>query len=203
MRLIVITSEACFEGEAAALNRLFERGMGTLHLRKPQATEEDLRRLLLTIRAEFRDRIVLHSCFALAQPFRLKGVHLNRRNPACPQPRPSSLSRSCHAIAELEQSDEFDYVFLSPIFDSLSKKGYTRAFSAEDLLQARTRGLIGKKVVALGGVSAATLPLAAAYGFGGVAVLGALWGDYPQRRDEKGLIERFDTLRREILNFEF
>ncbi|MDR1023087.1 MAG: thiamine phosphate synthase [Prevotellaceae bacterium] len=203
MRLIVITSEAGFEGEAAALNRLFERGMNTLHLRRPSATEEDLRRLLLTIRTEFRSRIVLHSCFALTQAFRLKGVHLNRRNPACPQPRPGSLSRSCHSIAELEQSDGFDYVFLSPIFDSLSKKGYARAFTEEDLLQAKAKGLIGQKVVALGGISAATLPLAAAYGFGGVAVLGALWSDYPQRRDEKGLIERFDALQREILNFEF
>ncbi|MDR1417522.1 MAG: thiamine phosphate synthase [Prevotellaceae bacterium] len=194
MRLIVITSEAELEDEAYALNLLFERGMDTLHLRKPSATEADLGRLLLKVRAEFHERIVLHSCFALAQSFRLKGVHLNRRSPACPQPRPASLSRSCHAIAELEQSDELDYVFLSPIFDSLSKKGYTRAFTEEDLLQARAKGLIGKKVVALGGISATTLPLAAAYGFGGAAVLGALWSSYPQRKSEERLIERFDEL---------
>jgi thiamine-phosphate pyrophosphorylase len=195
MQLVVVTHEALFGGEASALNRLFERGMPALHLRKPQASEEELGRLLRQIRAEFHGRIVLHDGFSLVGSFRVRGVHLNRRNPARPQQAVASLSRSCHSFDEVAQSGDFGYVFLSPVFDSISKKGYAQAFTEKDLLQAKASGVISEKVIALGGVSAATIPLAAAYGFGGVAVLGALWGDYPQRKDETALLKRFDALR--------
>ncbi|MDR3188439.1 MAG: thiamine phosphate synthase [Prevotellaceae bacterium] len=194
MQLIAITSEALFEGEAFALNKLFERGMSALHLRKPRASEEELRRLLGQVSAEFHDRIVLHDGFALAAAFRVRGVHLSMRNPHRP-PAVAVVSRSCHSLREVEQSGDFAYVFLSPIFNSISKAGYARAFTDEELRAAKARGVIGQRVAALGGVSAATIPLAAAYGFGGVAVLGALWGDYPQRRDDHALMKRFDELR--------
>jgi thiamine-phosphate pyrophosphorylase len=194
MQLVVITHEALFAGEAYALNRLFERGMAALHLRKPEASEEELRRLLQQVHPEFHGRIVLHDGFALAGSFRVRGVHLNRRNPVRPQQAVTSLSRSCHSLEEVEQSGDFSYVLLSPIFNSISKKGYAQAFTEKELLAAKTKGVIGKKVIALGGISAATIPLAAAYGFGGVAVLGALWGDYPQRKDECALMRRFDAI---------
>jgi threonine dehydrogenase-like Zn-dependent dehydrogenase len=44
----------------------------------------------------------------------------------------------------------------------------------ETLLSAKASGLINERVIALGGISPKTIPHAAAYGFGGVAVLGAL-----------------------------
>jgi thiamine-phosphate pyrophosphorylase len=195
LALVVITAEAIFEGEAAALNKLFEGGMSALHLRKPTASEKELRHLLLQINAAFHERIVLHDHFALTGAFRLKGAHLSRRNPAPPPPPINSVSRSCHSLAELEQAGDFSYVLLSPIFGSISKKGYAQAFAREDLLSAKAKGLLNEKVVALGGVSAATIPLAASCGFGGVAVLGALWGDFPKSKDERALMKRFDALR--------
>lgn len=194
MTLIAITSEMIFEGEAAALNRLLGRGLTTLHLRKPLAAEADIRHLLEQIDRRFHGRIVLHDGFGLLASFHLKGVHLNGRNPVRPQQAVGSLSRSCHSLEEVEQSRDFSYVLLSPVFDSISKKGYPQAFTEKDLLSAKAKGVINEKVVALGGISAATIPLAAAYGFGGVAVLGALWGDYPQRKDENALMRRFDTI---------
>ena len=194
MRLIAITAERIFEGEAAALNRLLERGLTTLHLRKPLAAEADIRQLLEQIDRRYHSRIVLHDGFSLAGAFCVGGVHLSRRNPVRPQPAAGSLSRSCHSLNEVAQSGDFCYVFLSPIFDSISKKGYAQAFTEKELMAAKAKGVINEKVVALGGVSAATIPLAAAYGFGGVAVLGALWGDYPQSKDESALMRRFDAI---------
>ncbi|MDR2814950.1 MAG: thiamine phosphate synthase [Prevotellaceae bacterium] len=199
MQLIVVTSETLFEGEASALNMLFERGMSALHIRKPQASDAELRDLLLRINAEFHDRIVLHDGFSLVGSFRLRGVHLNRRNPVRPPQAVASVSRSCHSLNEVEQSRGFSYVFLSPVFNSISKRGYAQAFTEKDLLAAKAKGVTGEKVVALGGVSVATIPLAAAYGFGGVAVLGALWGDYPQRKDNRTLIRKFDELSYTVL----
>jgi thiamine-phosphate pyrophosphorylase len=193
MNLIVITYETIFDGEASAINRLFERGMETLHLRKPQATKEELGILLSQIDEKFHSRIVLHDHFSLNDSFRLKGVHLNRRNSQCPNRQGLSLSRSCHSLEELENNDDFNYVFLSPVFDSISKPGYNHAFSQEELRMAKER--INEKVIALGGISSETIPLVKAYGFGGVAVLGALWGAFPQDKNEDALLKRFDDLR--------
>jgi thiamine-phosphate pyrophosphorylase len=194
LSLIVITAEAIFEGEAAALNRLFERGMTVLHLRKPFAAEAEIRHLLEQIDRRFHNRIVLHDRFALLDAFRLKGVHLNRRNPVPPERKGLSVSCSCHSLEELKAAGKFNYVFLSPVFESISKKGYAAAFSHETLLSAKASGLINGRVIALGGISPKTVSHVAAYGFGGVAVLGALWGDFPKTGDTEALLERFDAL---------
>ena len=68
-----------------------------------------------------------------------------------------------------------DYVFLSPIFDSISNQGYGKAFTSEELQNAKNQGLIGERTYALGGVELSRLPALRALGFGGAAVLGALW----------------------------
>ena len=195
MRLVVITCESLFEGEAEVLNHLFERGMSRLHLRKPGVTKEALGRLLTGIKEDYYERMVLHDHFELLDSFPLKGVHLNRRNPAYHSREKVSVSRSCHTLEELRQGlDRYDYVFLSPLFDSLSKAGYRQAFLPEQLQEAREQGWINHKVVALGGITPDRIPLLRTYGFGGAAVLGALWGNFLQDKDEAALMERWEKI---------
>jgi thiamine-phosphate pyrophosphorylase len=175
MELIVITAERFFEGEPEALHHLFAQGLNRLHVRKPGASQEETKRFLERIDAAFHPKIVLHDHYELAHRFRLKGIHLNRRNGAVRVPG-LTVSRSCHSFEEIEAyRDETDYLFLSPIFDSISKKGYKRGFTPEQLRDARDRGIIDRRVIALGGITAARIPAVRAYGFGGVALLGALW----------------------------
>ena len=120
MKLIVITTEHFFEGEAAALNALFERGMEILHLRKPASTEDGLKNLIEQIDEQFHKRIVLHDHYSLINTFRLKGIHLNNRNMQQPEHISCPVSSSCHSIKELENLTGYDYVFLSPVFDSIT-----------------------------------------------------------------------------------
>jgi len=195
MELVVITSEKILDHEPAAINRLFAEGLENLHLRKPEATALDLRKMLEKISYNFHDRIVLHDHFALAGLYDLKGVHLNRRNPEPPADRRLTISKSCHSLDELKELDHYNYVFLSPIFDSISKSGYNKAFSEEELIAARDEKLICPKVYALGGISRKEIPQAAQYGFGGVVVLGALWGGFERSKNEEALLRRFDELR--------
>ena len=178
MKLIVITAEKFLENEAIIINRLFEEGLETLHLRKPDATANDLRLLINEIHPDYHPRIVLHDHFELTNEFSLKGVHLNRRNPQPPAGCALSISKSCHSLEELTDIEAYNYVFLSPVFDSISKDGYCATFSEDVLMAARDKQLINSKVYALGGISVDKIPLAARYGFGGVAVLGALWEGY-------------------------
>ena len=195
MRLITITTDTIFPKEALALNKLFEEGMPLLHLRKPWATEEDIKQLLLQIEDEYYDRIVLHDHFALTQTFPLKGVHLNRRNIDCPYNNLSSISCSCHSLQCVKAFlENHNYIFLSPIFDSISKQGYKQAFTHEQLVEAKKESVINDKVIALGGINKDTIPLVGQYGFGGVAVLGALWSDYVKDKNESTLIARLKDL---------
>ncbi|NDW19187.1 thiamine phosphate synthase [Dysgonomonas sp. 216] len=194
MELIVITNENLFDGEAEALNLLFEHDLQTLHLRKPHATEIGIEHVINKVNSEYRNRIVLHDCFNLIHKYDLKGVHLNSRNTNFPQKEGLSVSRSCHSFEEVEKFSDLNYVFLSPIFDSISKQGYNKAFSDRDLLEARDTGIINKKVFALGGITAQNISEAAQFGFGGVVVLGTLWEDYVLKKDKSGLIARLYEL---------
>jgi thiamine-phosphate pyrophosphorylase len=68
-----------------------------------------------------------------------------------------------------------NYLFLSPIFDSISKQGYCSNFSIELLREAQAEGIIDNKVIALGGVTPRKQPLLESLGFGGYAMMGAVW----------------------------
>ena len=173
MRLIVITTPQLFDGEASAITALLEAGLDTLHLRKPQASEAELDGLLRQIPPTYYGRIVTHDHFPLAERFGLKGVHLNSRHPVAPAGYRGSISCSCHSIEELvRRKATCHYLFLSPIFDSISKTGYASAYSPKALEEARDRGLIDEKVVALGGISSERLSQVQKWGFGGAALLG-------------------------------
>ncbi len=176
MELILITQPHFFAGEAEALTVLFRAGLETLHLRKPDATAAEEARLLDEIPAEYHPRIVVHDHFELATRYGLKGVHLNRRNPQPPTGYTGSVSCSCHSLDEVRQRKPVcNYVFLSPIFDSISKTGYNAAFTRQQLEAARDEGVIDSRVIALGGISRERIPLLKQLGFGGAAVLGDVW----------------------------
>ncbi|MGM9761783.1 MAG: thiamine phosphate synthase [Candidatus Cryptobacteroides sp.] len=177
MKLAVITTPTFFGGEEELVRRLFDSGLERLHLRKPGATREELARFLDSLRASDRARIVLHDHFRLCLRYGCAGVHLNSRNPSLPAELEGvSVSRSCHSLEELGTwKESCNYLFLSPIYDSISKEGYGSAFPREELEKARESGLLDSRVYALGGVSLEHIDELRGLGFGGVAVLGALW----------------------------
>ncbi|MBK5720637.1 thiamine phosphate synthase [Dysgonomonas sp. Marseille-P4677] len=195
MKLIVITNERILDYEGSILSNLFDEGLETLHLRKLIATEGEIIHLIEQIPVKYHKRIVLHDHYNILKYFDLNGIHLNRRNPIPPSIEVASVSRSCHSFECIKASmNNHNYMFLSPIFDSISKSGYNHAFTKEELLEAKLNCIINKKVIALGGICKETIPIASEYGFGGVAVLGAIWGNYYQDRDENALLRRFSDL---------
>ncbi len=138
MKLIAVTSPRFIEHEAECIERLLEReGFWAVHLRKPGASRTNCALLLDRLPESCVRRIVTHDHFDLIYDYPLKGIHLNRRNPASPPGYLGQRSCSCHTLAEVSQwKAEMDYVFLSPIFDSISKSGYHSAFTLEVLQQA-------------------------------------------------------------------
>ena len=167
MKLIAISWPTFFDGEAEIINSLFEAGLPVLHVRKPNAAESEVASLIRRVRPEFHERLTMHYYPALAEAFEGsadgEAVFGER------------LSASCHTLEEAREAQRHtDYVFLSPIFDSISKRGYTASFSTDELMRGAAEGIIGRRVIALGGVRPENMGAARDMGFGGVAVLGGV-----------------------------
>ena len=193
MRVIVITDPEFLPGEAEAVTALLDAGAWRVHVRKPGAHAEDVSALLDVVPERYYSRISLHDCHDLALRYGLGGVHLNSRNPVPPSGFAGLVSRSCHSFSELsEYLSTCDYLFLSPIFNSISKWGYSSHFSLEDIKS--NSGIVNDRVFALGGVSADNIGLLPDVGFGGAAVLGYIWEPFRLDHNCAALSERLGNL---------
>ena len=176
--IIVITRPDFFEGEAAKIAQLLQSGRADLvHIRKPRASQSEVEQLLFSIPTELYSRLVLHDHHSLAIKYGLRGVHLNSRNPEPPAGWSGAVSVSCHTLSELSECRRkpYAYMSLSPVFDSISKRGYRSAFSADDIAAARSQGLIDERVMALGGITFDKITEIKEMGFGGAMILGDAW----------------------------
>ncbi|WP_114783043.1 thiamine phosphate synthase [Botryobacter ruber] len=177
MHLIVITTPHAFPNEHQLIHQLLEAGLETLHVRKPGYSLAEMRAWLSQISVLHHPRLMLHQHHELAQEFRVKGLHFPEavRATAATTPKMNLLfSTSFHALQELPKPHPlFDYAFLSPVFDSISKEGYAAAFAEEDVKKALQTATV--PVVALGGVAMENLAKVRELGFAGAAVLGAVW----------------------------
>ena len=123
MRIIVITDTSFAASEAESIRILLSEGVDRVHLRKPQSAEADMRRLIEALPPELYPRLTLQDHLHLAGEYGIGGVHLNARNPEIPAGFGGLISRSCHSFGEIASHPTEDYLFLSPIFDSISKTG--------------------------------------------------------------------------------
>jgi len=183
-KLLLISPPEESPSELPILLRLFEAGLALFHLRKPEWSEAKLAEYLRAVPVPLHAHIVLHSHYALAERYALHGLHLPARSrlrwqPSLRQPG-LTLSTSFHAVKEVQQHRRrYDYVTLSPIFDSVSKVGYSSTFDLgalqKALQQLQRRAHYPPQVIALGGITADTISATQEAGFAGAAVLGAVW----------------------------
>lgn len=193
--VIVITKPEFFEGEAEQIVQLLDSGRADLvHIRKPQqpssqaesarglelaelAGLERLERLIQALPARVYGRLVLHDGHQLAIKYGLRGVHLNSRNPEPPAGWSGAVSISCHTLSELSECRRkpYAYMSLSPIFDSISKRGYYSTFTPDVIASAHKVGLIDERVMALGGITFDKITEIKEMGFGGAMILGDAW----------------------------
>ncbi len=176
MRIIAITTPKVIDEDAFIIASLLDRGVDIIHLRKPESSVDECRRLLSSISAEHRQRIVIHDYPELYDEFSLLGIHINRNVVALPEGYDGLRTRSCHSFEEIVQyKGDYDYLFLSPIFDSISKVGYWSGFDERELQRAAMCGVIDDRVIALGGVTFDKIEFLRGLNFGGVAMVGALY----------------------------
>ena len=178
--LYLVSPEQHFETERTVVLELLNGGLEAYHLRKPDWSVGIMRAWLQSVPVNLHGKIILHSHFALSKEFGILGIHLNENNRKLISELGDYriISTSFHSLKDItENSFSYDYVFLSPIFDSISKAGYTSNFDlnglAIDLADLSTKTV--PPIVALGGISAKNIQLIQKSGFSGAALLGAIW----------------------------
>jgi len=198
-KLILISSLDGFEHEIAAVQQMFELGLECYHLRKPRFSTRKLEQYLKRIGSRYHSRIMIHSHHELSLSHDLREIHLTSRHRKkrmiinwlkhqyVKLRRPNlKVSAGFHTLSELkEHSGRYDYVFLSPVFDSISKVGYKNTFN--DISLRETIASSSYRVIALGGVNEDKIIPAMEMGFAGVAVLGSVW-------KSKDPVERFNQI---------
>ena len=199
MKLIVVTAPTFFVEEDKIIKSLFEEGLDILHLRKPETPAMYSERLLTLIPEKYHKRIITHEHFYLQEEFSLMGIHLNTRNPKEPHDYSGHISCTCHSLDEVRNKKHFyDYLFLSPIYNCITKSGVTSGFTAEELRQAGKSKVIDSRVMALGGITSDNILEIKDYGFGGAVVMGDLWNKFNActDRDYLEVIRHFKKLKK-------
>lgn len=176
MRIIAITTPTVIDEDVCIITTLLNRGVDIVHLRKPDSNIDECRKLLANLTADQRENIIIHDYPELYFEFSLKGIHVNRNISSLPKEYSGFRTRSCHFFEEIiRYKNDYDYLFLSPVFDSISKVGYKSNFNKEELKNASNKGIIDEKVIALGGVTFDKIAYLEVLGFGGVAMIGEIY----------------------------
>lgn len=173
-KIIAITSPVFFPREAERINKILsDDEVSLVHIRKPNSSIFEIEKLISQIHPNFYSKLKLHDHFELLDKYDLGGVHMNSRNPKS-HPKAKETSISIHSLDEISGVKEFDYYFISPIFNSISKRGYKAQFDLNVLSQK----INGTRAIALGGVTPDKYSFLKSMGFIGGALLGYF---FPQK----------------------
>lgn len=179
MKLIVISNPINIDNEHTVLCSLFENGLAYFHLRKPEFTYDELKEYIQGIPQQHRNKVVVHSHHQLAVEYGLKGIHYTYKNPFQGSdnfPKDMHRSASLHSLEEIENAAPvFQYLFISPVFDSISKADHKTQIDKTALKLFLQRETKTSEVIALGGINSDTIAEAADMGFDGMALLGSIW----------------------------
>jgi thiamine-phosphate pyrophosphorylase len=186
MKIVVISPSKVKEDEISNLVKMFEAGLETYHLRKPKFSTKQLQEYIEKIPKQFHNRIITHSHHNLARKYNLQGVHYTKkhlepnfknwwREKMLRISTSNFVKTSSHGkLASLYDDDEmnFDYVFLSPIFDAITGK-YQSGYYEDSIKLALQK--TGKKVIARGGVDSTRVEKIKELGFYGLALYSSVW----------------------------
>ena len=178
--MIVITNPIPIENEIDLIHSLFAEGLDLLHVRKPDYSEEELKRFLSEL--GFRSQLVLHQHHQLAEEFGINRIHFREKDRVKISESPARFQKPCryikstsvHSMEDFDAlSDVFEYAFLSPVFRSISKENYKPTVDYRIELQKRANHKT--KLIALGGLQSENIGQALGFGFDGIALLGTIW----------------------------
>ena len=197
--IVLIAPEKDIPNEIEILQQLFKEGLEYYHFRKPEKNYEEHMVYLNQIDEKYHDRIVTHYFHELINEFNLKGIHFQEQKRIDALENGSeyfigldmigkTMSSSFHEPSVLANCDiEFDYHLLSPVFSSISKKGYEgRGFDVNH---------IDKTIIGMGGINTDTIQETLELGFQGIGVLGGVWNTETPVESFKNIKRHYEELK--------
>ncbi|MBV7528577.1 thiamine phosphate synthase [Chitinophaga sp. sic0106] len=185
----VITAPEAVPGEALLIQELAAAGASRILLRKPNWDATQYCQLLDKIDPKIYPQLLVRDNCWIYNTYQLAGVHWsgNARAALSPQQlhnwvrnHPAS-STGVHSQSELEEAGIlFDYLLLSPVYNSISKPDYQATFTGPAPES-------GAPILALGGIDVHNIGELPARNFSGAAVLGSIW-QQPQQAVPKFLL---------------
>ncbi len=176
----MFSSPSNVEDEIDTIHKILESNTFLFHLRKPNLNIQETRCFLNKISVNYHSKIVIHNHISLLNEYKLKGFYCTRqfleknKIELLKQQYPKSIfSKGCHSINELKDINHYNYVFLSPIFDSISKNNLHSNFKLTQL--EKELKLVKTAIYALGGITPNQLKKIEHINFKGVGVLGFIW----------------------------
>ena len=176
--ILVITPETMVQNEPEVINQMFREGLDLLHIRKPKISREEMKNFLYRIDKEFYPQLVLHGYGDLGKDHHISRFHFKEadRNAGIYKSYVGKniLSTSVHDMETYNALEkEWEYSFFSPVFPSISKKGYGKdSFLIEE---PKYRNNQEVKLIALGGINENNICEVFENGADGAALLGAVW----------------------------
>lgn len=196
MKTVLISDVQDHPKEFEIVQKGFELGLESYHLRKPHWDLDQILDFVRSFSKTDQAKIAVHAQDEIM-------TELHRINPrlrihlkadqlefytALKKLYPEKhLSHSMHELVDLHrlanQGYQFDYVFISPVFPSLTKADYQANWSDEQLKQVLNKVALLREqdselnfeVMALGGVECPLIEKCHQLGFQGVALLGTIW----------------------------
>ena len=189
MKLVVVSNVADVENEIAIVEAMLMEGLEVFHLRKPHYTTKDYETYIERINPKLRKKIVIHSRHNLAGKYGLRGMHISKTHKRAPLrtffrifklrfiDKTLTLSTNYSALGTLlRDKKKYAYVFLSPIFNSVSKAGKKGRFRLSRIPEALKKARRYHKIIyASGGVTIDKLEKVKELGFDGVCATGNIW----------------------------
>lgn len=198
MKLILISYPKNLKNETDLVTALFKEGLEYFHLRKPGFSKRRIEIYISKIPEKFRNRIIIYDYFELVDEYNLKGVHFNRKTKHLVDDYYNydyHKSFSAHSFEEIKNSNyKFDYFFISPVFDSISKNDYKSVFSPSEIRNFIYEDVKNEIIVALGGINDNNIEELKTTGLGGVAILGFIWKDFLKYNDIEKTVSLYKNL---------
>ncbi len=184
MELSLFSWPDTLAGEIAFTKACIQQGLPVFHLRKPDWSYQQTEDFLKGLTAEEQATVILHQHPDLRLAYPVKGLHFSSYQPVSlhghifPE-EALTFSTSVHSLSEAnELPDGFSMVYISPVFDSISKSNHFGIFDRDSLEAFLKNESNTAQYYALGGIDEHNIKQAAAMGFRGAGVLGAIWNTF-------------------------
>lgn len=188
MKKIILTHEHFLNGEDELIKALIDDGLYAVHIRKSEATIEEMEDFMKKFDSFYRAYFVMHNHYSLVEKYAMKGMHYSDYKDI-PEERGEwyTYSTSCHSTDEVDEvKDLVDYAFLSPIFDSISKPGYVSSWKDKKDITNFLMNHEGCEVIALGGVDQSKVMDVKHLCFDGYVMKGSVWLPFMRRSQNTG-----------------